>query len=220
MTLQDQVIELRKQGKTYGEIQKLLGKRIAKSTLSFWCQHVPLPPEYEKRVNELIFNGLTKSRASALAKKQQVREEKHQQLVHDYAFVKDLLKDKNTALVALAMLCLGEASKSNNLYLGSSDKRIIHLFLELLKRCIDFHPEKLRCTIQCRADQNIVELEAYWMKITGIPKRQFYKTRIDPRTVGKPTLNENYKGVLKVDYFDSQVQKMLLVLYNLLAESI
>ena len=220
MTLQEQVIELRKQGKTYGEIQDMLGQKIAKSTLSYWCKEVSLPPEYTKRVSELIVAGLTKSRALALAKKQEIRDEKHKQLIHDYAFVKNLLKDKNTALVALAMLCLGEAAKGNNLFLGSSDERIIRLFIKLLKRCIPFDMEKVRCTVQCRADQNAEELENYWIKVTGIPKRLFYKTRIDPRTIGKPTIQTKYRGVLKVNYFDSQVQKMLLVLYNLLAESV
>jgi hypothetical protein len=46
-------------------------------------------------------------------------------------------------------------------------------------------------------------LEKFWQKITGIPKNLFYKTRIDPRTIGKPTLKIDYKGVLRVDYLDS-----------------
>jgi hypothetical protein len=69
--------------------------------------------------------------------------------------------------------------------------------------------------VQCRADQNIEELEKFWLDITKIPKKQFYKAQIDPRTVGKPTLNKNYKGVLKVDYFDTRIQLELESLANL-----
>ncbi len=54
------------------------------------------------------------------------------------------------------------------------------------------------------------------MKITGIPKRLFYKTRIDSRTVGKPTLKKDYKGVLRVDYFDTKVQLDLESLADLI----
>jgi hypothetical protein len=42
--------------------------------------------------------------------------------------------------------------------------------------------------------------------VTKVPKKLFYKTQIDPRTIGKPTRKIGYKGVLRVDYFDTKVQ--------------
>lgn len=220
MTIKEQVVRLREKGMTYGEIQGALHKKIAKSTLSDWCRNVPLPPEYKNRVEKLIKEGLSISRASALAKNQQIQEENHAKLVKELQPIKQSLNDRLTALVALAMLCLGEGSKNDDLSLGSSDPRIIRLFLGLIKKCFVFEIEKVRCTVQCRADQNTQELEDYWMKISGIPKRLFYKTRVDPRTIGKNTLHTKYKGVLRVDYMNREVQKTLKVLYNLLAESI
>ncbi len=62
----------------------------------------------------------------------------------------------------------------------------------------------------------IDELEKYWMNVTKVPKRLFYKSRIDPRTIGKPTRKKEYKGVLKIDYFDSKVQHDLESLENLM----
>lgn len=100
---------------------------------------------------------------------------------------------------------------------------IIQLFLELLKSCFDFKLDKIRCTVQCRADQDILALEKFWMDITKIPKSLFYKARIDPRTIGKPTTNKEYRGVLRVDYFDTKVQLELESLsdlvYNHLAKA-
>lgn len=118
------------------------------------------------------------------------------------------------------MLCLGEArkynSKTSSFYLGSSDPKIIIIFLAFLKICFDFKLEKVRCTVQCRADQNIEELEKYWMGITKIPKSLFYKAQIDPRTIGKPTKKIDYKGVLRVNYLDTKVQLELESLSKLL----
>ena len=125
------------------------------------------------------------------------------------------------------MLCLGEASKYNPktrpaFTLGNSDARIITIFLELLKQCFRFDIEKIRCTVQCRADQDTKALETFWMDVTGIPKRLFYKPHIDPRTKGKPTKKPNYKGVLRIDYFDSKVQhdleSLANLIYNILAK--
>ena len=117
------------------------------------------------------------------------------------------------------MLCLGEASKygggSSSFSLGSSDPRIVVLFLRLLKKCFDFNLEKVRCTVQCRADQDIDALQNYWLKVTGVPKRLFYKPLVDPRTKGKPTKKSNYRGVLKVDYFSTRVQLELESLADL-----
>jgi hypothetical protein len=220
MTIKQQVIELRREGKTYGEIQNILGVKIAKSTLSYWCKLVELPDDYQERVSRLLADGLNKSRAAALAKKQENREKHREELIKQYGYLKEMMKDKDVALIALAMLCLGEAGKSEGLYLGSSDPRIIKLFLGLLRRCFDFDIEKTRGMIMCRADHNIQELETYWQEVSGIPKRLFYKTRIDPRTVGKATLNKEYRGVLRVDYYNAKIQKELKVLYNLLAESV
>ncbi|MBI4079144.1 MAG: hypothetical protein HY429_02505 [Candidatus Levybacteria bacterium] len=66
--------------------------------------------------------------------------------------------------------------------------------------------EKIRCTVQCRADQDIIVLEKFWLDVTKIPRRLFYKAQIDPRTRGKPTKKKDYKGVLRIDYFDTKVQ--------------
>ena len=118
------------------------------------------------------------------------------------------------------MLCLGEASKyksKNTAFnLGSSDQRIIIIFISLLKTCFDFKLEKIRCTVQCRADQNVESLEKYWIGITGIPKRLFYKAQIDPRTINKLTKNKDYKGVLRVNYLDTRVQLELESLSQLI----
>ena len=84
------------------------------------------------------------------------------------------MQNREIAKIALAMLCLGEASKTRGSFsLGSTDPRIITLFIELLKKCFTFDLEKIRCTVQCRADQNIELLETYWLNITKIPKKLF-----------------------------------------------
>src|SRR5581483_1987150 len=217
--------KLRTHGKTYGEIRKLLQLNIPKSTLSWWCKDVVLPLNYSKRIAKLNLNNLNKARLIAHEINKVKREEFLEKLDKLNLPVSKEIENLLTSKIALAMLCLGEASKYNSktsFYLGSSDPRIIVVFLELLKKCFDFDLEKVRCTIQCRADQNVKELEEYWMDVTKIPKRLFYKTRKDPRTVGKHTKKISYKGVLRVNYLDTRVQLELeslsKLVYNQLAK--
>lgn len=123
--------------------------------------------------------------------------------------------------IALAMLCLGEASKYNPktrcaFSLGNSDPRIIIIFLQLLQKCFPFDINKLRATVQCRADQDPIALTQYWQEKTHIPSHLFYKPLIDPRTQGKPTKKAHYHGVLRIDYFSTPIQRELESLSDLI----
>lgn len=218
-----EVRKLRSLGKTYGEIRRNVHLLIPKSTLSDWCKNVRLPKNYIKRLAHLNKKNLDKGRRIGLEISKIKREEFFENLIKKNKPIAKRIIDKEIAKIALAMLCLGEASKykpGRSFNLGSSDHRIITLFLELLKVCFDFNFEKVRCTVQCRADQDSKKLERYWVSITGIPKRLFYKSRIDPRTKGKPTKKKEYMGVLRVDYLDTAVQHDIEclgdMLYNLI----
>lgn len=209
--------ELRLTGKTYKEICTTLDLKIPKPTLSGWFKNVPLPLQYPEIVQKLNILNLTKARAKAAATNKAKREKLLQSFeTKNLPFVQKIT-DPIPAKLALAMLCLGEAAKysKSNFSLGSSDPRIIIIFLRLLPLCFDIQFEKFRCTVQCRADQDTDKLEKFWQELTNIPKNQFYKPQIDPRTIGKPTLKTNYKGVLKVNYLDNKIQLELETLYNL-----
>lgn len=209
--IRDQIRLLRSQGKTYGEIRTVTGQLIPKSTLSYICSNVPLPSTYEERIAKLNLMTLDKARIIGAEINRIKREEMFQKFVVRNTPIAKMIHDREIGKIALAMLCLGEASKYNpkksrSFSLGNSDPRIICLFLDLLKISFtSFNIEKVRCSVQCRADQNPEELKQYWMKITGVPERLFYKPLIDPRTVGKPTKKSGYKGVLRVYYIDSRV---------------
>ena len=217
--------KLRSLGKTYKEIRNHLGTTIPKSTLSVWCKNIPLSIHQIDRINNLNLINLAKARLIATTANKIKRGKFLEEIEKVNAPISRAINNSETAKIALAMLCLGEASKFNILtrsafHLGSSDSRIITIFLALLKKCFNFEMEKIRCTVQCRADQDVGALEKFWIDITGIPKRLFYKAQIDPRTKGKPTKKIDYKGVLRIDYFDSKVQLELEslshLIYNLL----
>ncbi|HLD21589.1 MAG TPA: hypothetical protein VJB65_01705 [Patescibacteria group bacterium] len=124
-----------------------------------------------------------------------------------------MLKEEIHAKIALAMLYLGEGTKCQGrctITFGNSNPIIIRLFLALLRKCYPIDESKFRCTIQCRADQNIENLTHYWTSVTNIPLHQFYKSRIDKRTIGKITMKPKYNGVCRIDYFSSAIYLDLL----------
>ncbi len=121
------------------------------------------------------------------------------------------------------MLHLGEGAKwksHRGLMLGSSDPDIIRLYIKLLKICYGKKNTDMRCRISYRADQDINELETYWSKITNISRSNFYKTRPDPRTVGKPTKNKDYKGVCVITSSGTDIQLELESIAKIILKNI
>ena len=219
-SLRERVKKLRATGKTYSEIKSTLGVDIPKSTLNSWCRNIALPQSYQRKLELFLKKNITKARQKALIVNKKKRAEYLVSLKNSNQPIAKKIKDKSVAKIALAMLCLGEASKysggSRAFTLGSADIRIILIFLKLLEYCFDdFDINKIRCTVQCRADQDTEQLKQYWMQVTNIPERLFYRTRIDPRTIGKATKKKDYKGVLRIDYLHTRTQLDLETLANL-----
>lgn len=217
--IRKQVRKLRALGKTFSEIRELLNINFPKSTLSSMCVGVNLPRNYFDKIRQLNHQYLSDALKGAWMKNKIKRQNYLKSVDNKNEPAALMINDNNIAKIALSILCLGEASKygkGKSFYIGNSDPKIIILFLSWLKKCFDFKIEKVRCTVQCRADQNVSSLETYWQKITGVPKVNFYMTRVDPRTVGKPTENQNYKGVLRIDYLDIGVQLELESLAKLI----
>jgi len=218
--IRKKAIELRKKGKTYSEIQKTLGTRIPKSTLSYWCSKIELPKKHRDRIRELILKNAHDGRAVALIVNRIKREKYLKSVENRNKHLVKTLEDKDIAKIVLAMLYLGEGGKHQNgsLMLGNSDPFIIRLFLHSLRYCYSIDESKFRCTLMCRADQNTKRLEKFWSEVTNIPLSQFYRARQDARTIGKPTKKKDYKGVCKIDYFSADIYTELMMIPRIIYE--
>lgn len=212
VNLKNKVIKLRKDGKTYGEIIRAVGKNIPKSTLSDWCSGILLSQLQNLRIDKRKEANIRRGRIIALAVNKERRNNYLKSVEKRVEHLPHLLTNKDVAKIVLTTLYLGEGSKhrDGSLSLGNSDPKIIELFLSLLRSTYNIDEKKFRCTVQCRADQNTKALEKFWMSTTRIPAKQFYKTRIDPRTIGQKSRKPEYKGVCKIDYFSADLYNELM----------
>lgn len=209
--------KLRAEGRTFTEIKRQLKLPVPKSTFVSWFKDIKLPDNYLGKIRELNLRNLIKARRFHIKRNRERRLKLLQEYYEKNISLVNKSSEVDYAKIGLAMLWLGEGSKKRGVFrIGSSDSRIIKLFLWFINRCYQFDISKVRCTLQCRADQNITELEEYWKGITCIPKKLFYKARIDPRTIGKQTKNKEYKGVLRIDYFDVKIQDEMATITNML----
>lgn len=202
-----EIIKLRTQGFSYSEISFKVGKAIPKSTLAYACKGVILSNKQKNRIRNKINASLVVARQKSALLAKVKRTEREYKLLQKNRFLGKIIQRVDVAKIALAMLFLGEGSKTHTatVMFGNSNPVIIALFLRFLRKCYSLDESKFRCTVQCRADQNIEELKKFWAMITKIPLKQFYKIQIDPRTIGKPLKNADYKGVCRIDYLSAEL---------------
>ena len=205
--LKQTVIELRRKGKTYGEIRRKVRLDIPKSTLSDWCNGILLSQLEKIKIEFAATRNSERGRLVAHATLRKRREEYLASIDKRIENLLPLIENKEVAKIAAGMLYLGEGAKKRkgSLMFGNSDPGIIRLFLFLLRHSYSIDEGKFRCVIQCRADQNIEELEKFWSQETKISPSQFNKAQIDPRTIGKPSLKLEYKGVCRIEYFNADL---------------
>lgn len=221
--IKERVRKLRSKGKTYSEILKTTRFLIPKSTLSDWCSDVVLPQWYQEKVNMLNSKNFSKAQKMAWASNKLKREKLLQKLLENNEYLIRKLNDKDFLKMLLAVLYIAEGSKwksHRGLLLGNSNPDIIRLYIRLLNLCYGIDLKKLKCRIGYRADQNLHFLKRYWSRITGIPIRNFYKTKPDPRTIGKITKNKHYKGVCVISCAGTHIQLELEAIPKIILKGI
>jgi len=201
----------REEGLSYREIAAQTG--ISKSTLSHWLRDIPLRPEQESRLKE----RMRANRATFAARAWSVNRERYAQArmaaYQGGADVVVTLPDsKAVDELALAMLYLGEGSKSGNrVQLASTDEKILRYFVQALVHTygVDVTRLSLRLNLVEAARPVEQKLQLWWSQQLACPLDRFTKTQFDPRSRATK-LTDDYRGVCTVTYFDTYLQLHLL----------
>lgn len=214
--IKSKIIILRKKGKTFSEINSILGLKLAKSTISYICRNIVLPDWYNDKVQVISSLNLKRARETAFILQKNMKAQKVSNIDEKVHHLIPFLGNNNVAKIVLSVLYAAEGSKGDRgaLMFGNSDPYLVKLFLTMLRQTFNIEERKFRCTVQGRADMDFSYLENFWSKVTQIPKNNFYKPQIDKRTIGKVSKKQGYKGVCRIDYFSSAIDLELKRIIN------
>jgi transcriptional regulator with XRE-family HTH domain len=218
--LKENAIALRKHGLSMIKIEKDLG--IPRSTLSGWFKNIPLTKKQKKKLSNNKLRALVQARKNAVLWHNAQKRNRLETAEKDARKTLISIDPSNPVFLelALAFLYLGEGSKKNiETALGSSDPKILKLFLAGLKNIYNIDPNKIRCELYLRADQNPDKIKNYWSKELRIPLNNFKQVNIDKRTIGTITY-PHYKGVCNLRCGNVAIQRKLVSLANLFCEKI
>lgn len=202
----NKAILLRKQGKSYNEIAKILD--ISKSTLSLWLRNIKMPDGIKKRLwdktrkkwakNITKFNEERAIMARERARKIQIAASKQ---------IGSISK-KELFLIGIALYWAEGYKKSRwAVVFSNSDPVMIKLIMKFFRKSLKIKEDKFSATVQTHP--NILPAKAvnYWSKITKIPKRQFLKTytRLTPSSKRKRPFNVLPYGTLRISIRNAEM---------------
>lgn len=207
--IKEKAIKLRTEGKSIRDIQKELN--IAKSTLSGWFKNITLTENQKKILNEKAKIALVKARQNALKWHHQQKQLRIKRAKNEAENALNNIDTNNVYILelALALLYLGEGSKSETTSMGNSNPMILKFFIKSIKRV--FTNAKLgKLELHLRSDQNADKEIKYWSKELNINTSNF--SYIKDKRVAKSKTYAYYHGVCVVRFSEISIQRRLVFL--------
>ena len=186
----EEAIILRKRGKSYSEIKKIL--LVSKSTLSRWLKGIQLTAE---NINRLKGKQRT---AYFSSKKRAENRIKHHESIREEAGIESKQLINDSFFVAGLMLYWSEGSKSlGSVQFCNSDPQMIRIMLAWFKKYCKIQMNKFKAGLILNSLHSVKECEKYWQRITSLPKTQFHRSYIK-KSLYKGKKNSSYQGTCKI----------------------
>lgn len=206
----EKALKLRMQGKSYNEINKLLG--IPKSTLSTWLKTLPLSEKVKKR-------NISKTKliwAKNIIEFNKFRSDEYQKstrrLINNFAKDVPSISRRNLYFIGLALFWAeGGKREKWNVRFVNSDPQMIQAIMRFFREICGVSDEKF--TLRIHLYPNIQEkvAKSYWLKITKLQEDQFRKSQvhISGSSKGKRPINRLPYGTLHINIGDAHLNKKI-----------
>lgn len=200
------VVELRRQGKSYSEIRKII--KVSKSSLSLWLKDIVLTDEQ--------VSGLKTKKVQAVERYKASMKEKRKVRLDQY--YKDQLKrwmplSNREMFLAGLFLYWGEGNKvSNNVIsIANTDPDVIKFTILWFKKCLGFSEDKIHIRLHLYNDMNIKLETDYWSKVLNIKSSQFSKPYIKKSMVGQVNQKGFGHGTCTVSVFKTVEKENIMM---------
>lgn len=194
-----QAIKLRKAGKSYSEIRKMI--KVSKGTLSLWLRDITLTSKQEKR----IYVELRQKNAYRMAKSNQNKRIEITKEITEKAKKEALKLFKNPLFSPGLMLYWAEGAKTSEVVrFSNSDPIMISFIMRWFREICNIPNEKFKIALHIHSLHCREDMLDFWSKVTNIPPSQFYKTQIKPTSLGQRR-NKLYNGTCSVTVYDKNL---------------
>lgn len=178
MTKREQATELRLQGKSYGEIMKVLDIS-SKGTLSYWFRDLELPVAARKRLQKNIEIAQEKGLFAFNEKRTRAIEEESEQIVKQARAEISSLSKRELMLIG-ASLYWGEGVKKSksarypSIKFSNSDPKMVEVFLCYLRDVLEVDDTKMRPGIIVHPNIDPEVALDFWAVLTMLQRETFW----------------------------------------------
>jgi hypothetical protein len=203
LELKYKAIKLRKEGKTYSEIQKTIGI-IPKGTLSSWLKPIELTKLQKNDIARRTASRAQLGREKAGWTNHRKRLERIEKI--NFLAIKtfeDLTR--NPLFLPGLVLYLAEGSRKREYFqFMNSDPNLVKLMVKWIDKIGKIPSTDLRARLYTHHQYANEGFEKFWSRTTGIPDNQFHRT-IYKATSHVMKKNPNYKGCLRIEVSGSEL---------------
>lgn len=209
-SIKTKTIQLRKQGKSYNEINKLLG--VSKSTLSSWLKDLSLSRIIKKnKINsaKLIWS---KNIIKYNKKRSKLYQAKVEKILNKYS--KEVPKIDSQALFWIGVaLFWAEGGKREKwtLKFVNSDAKMIQIMMKFFRKICKVTNKKIKLRIHLYPNIDESKTKKYWSQITKLSLKSFYssQTQITKSSKNKRPFNRLPYGTLHISICDTNLVKKM-----------
>lgn len=167
----EKAIQLRLEGKTYGQIKRKLG--VSKSTLSDWLSRLPLNKEQQIALskNKLLAKDASREKSIETFKKKRLIRLK---TILKNQIIELLPLSKKELFLAGTFLYWGEGEKRHGrLSVTNTDPKVIKFALYWMIKILRIPRESIKVRLHVYKDMDIEEVVNFWSNLLNLPKTQF-----------------------------------------------
>jgi hypothetical protein len=171
------VRQLRREGKSYSEIRKIV--KVSKSSLSLWLKDIPLTGRQIERIK-----GNKGKAIERFIETMRLKREKR--LLEYYKIQRNKwppLSDRELFLAGL-FLYWGEGNKASRhtISVSNTDPDVLKFSILWMTKSLKIPIKSIKASLQLYSDMNLDEAVDYWVKELGISKDLFNKPYIKMST--------------------------------------
>ena len=200
------VVELRKQGKSYSEIRKII--KVSKSSLSLWLKDVVLTDEQVSDLKMKKVQAVERYKISMKEKRKAKLD-----MYYKSQLKKWIPLTEREKLIAGLFLYWGEGNKvsNNTISIANTDPDVIKFRILWFKECLGFLEDQIHIRLHLYSDMNIKLETDYWAKILGIKSGQFSKPYIKKSLVAKISQKGFGHGTCTVSVFKTVEKENIMM---------
>lgn len=178
--------------------------KVSKASVSLWVRDILLTPSQREKLTARGFSVdvVEKRRITRIARTHQARVVLMKKAGEDL----QSLPPRDLWLVGIA-LYWGEGGKTHRgmARISNSDPAIVQIMMRFFREICSVPEGKFRGHIHTFSHLNAQKAEKYWSQISGIPRRQFYKTYVKKSVASKNKRDTLPYGTFQIYVCDTKL---------------